>query len=271
MRMRVRTDTMRDITAPLALVMVISVVGCTGTMGLGGGQNNHSPPGLSPDQGITDADALVDAHTENLQNSSYTVNYTLTTQYANGTLRTTRRTTTMVGVPQERYQSISRIAGSVNGVLGANNGTVKYWSNGTTTVRAVLVGNESTSRELSDAPSGVRKSYSERLYVLLSSSNFSVTKETAEGETRYRVRSTDIVQPDIIPRSNDVTNITNVSLAAAVSAAGTVQSYNLSYEATIRGERIQVEERLRFTEINSTMVEKPSWVETQQNYSTSTP
>jgi hypothetical protein len=234
-------------------------------MSLAGSQDGSSPPGISTDNGIVDAYALVDTHTENLRNHSYTVNYTITERYSNGTLRTSQETTTMVGVSQEQYHSISRVTGNSNAIFGADRGTVKYWSNGTTRLRAIVVDGETTYRELSDSPPTVLKSYDERLYVLFTSSNVSVTKQTTEGGTVYRVHSTEVVQPSLVPRSTELTNVTNVSFSAVVSPEGTIQSYDLSYRATYRDERITVQERLSFTDFDSTTVGTPAWVEAWRN------
>lgn len=256
---------MRNVAAVFALVALISLAGCSGTMGLAGSQDGSSPSGLSVDKGVVDADALVDTHTENLQNSSYTVNYTLTERYSNGTLRISRETTTMVGVSQQQYRSISTIAGSGDGVMGADRGTIKYWSNGTTTLRAVVVDDGTTYRDVSDTPPTVLKSYQERLYVLFTSLNFSVGKETVDGETVYRVRSTEAVHPSLVPSSNELTNVTDVSLSATVYPEGTIRSYNLSYSATYQDDRITVQEQVVFTDFDSTTVGTPAWVEAWRN------
>jgi hypothetical protein len=231
-------------------------------------------PGLTQ-YGVGDPIALGNAHNAVLSNTSYTYIATTTEKYTNGTLRARQTVKARVVEPKGRYYAIENF--TFYRVPGINNMNrrIEYWSNGTLLLSVRKIGDNTSYQKISSpAISASYFSRDPRFYALFGSLDTRVVgRKTHDETTLYRLKSTEITDPTSFSRgmTNRYENPRNVTFQALIDFRGVVHEYRLAYTATGIGMNTNVTTRIvetvRYTEIGSTNVERPSWYEKVANQS----
>jgi hypothetical protein len=217
-------------------------------------------PGLT-EHGVEKPFVLATAHSNVLENRSYTVRSRHVERYANGTLRTRAVSVTRVAA-NDSYYYTTNTTGVVPGFGDARHVRLTIWSNGTDRFRALTVDQNTTY----DRVSQVFRSdltNSQRLSTLFVALNTTVTEKIVHenGTTRYRVKSTGVGVPDSLATIEGVDSMSNVSFTALIAPNGVVYEYTLSYTATLDGKTINVTQEVKFDEVGETTVDRPTWVD----------
>jgi hypothetical protein len=239
-------------------------------------------PGLTK-YGVVNSTALNNAHNAALSNTSYTVLVTTTERYTNGSPRARRMTRTRVVEPVGRYYSIMEWEGPSQ--VFATNSTyyhIEWWSNGERLLIARTVGNNSTYMK-SSQPSRRWPDFSnsnDRFYFLFQAVDTRVVgKETLNGTMLYRIESTEVLHPYLVVggMAGVYDDPRNITFQALIDSRGIVPEYRIAYTATDTATNtnenitIRIVRTVRYTEIGSTTVERPSWYETANQSTTPTP
>jgi hypothetical protein len=233
-------------------------------------------PGLTG-QGVTNAFALGEAHASALDDTSYTMRESHTVEYANGTVYNHGTTDVRLTTNESRYSLHQNASGTL---FGGGTFARAIWSNGERVITAETT-NDSTSY---DAPRNVEgepipprealmfdSTKRQQLYAYLGAVETRVTdRTTRNGTTLYRVAATNVTDPAAF--EVQWTNPRNLSLVALVDSRGLVHEYRLDYTATLGGSPVDINRRVRYTDLGNTTVERPPWYdEAIANVSTATP
>ena len=215
------------------------------------------PPGVTPN-GIEDPSALVEAHRQTLDDTSFTLVEERVTR-VNGTI--VARSTVRVQFAQSPQRYLFNGTSTVTSV-SADDGvqfTRSIWSNETMTVQKVEFHDGTVQYEvdpprgglLRDSPTG-----GDRLYALFRGAN-STVESTLErnGTTLYKIISTGQASTAIATE-----NASNVTLTAYVAPSGVIHEYTVAYSTTWNGHHAQMTEQRRYVEIGTTAVRPPVWV-----------
>lgn len=287
---------MRRRTTPcLFLVFLLFLSGCN-TFNIGGDpsistvtpadvptdgpttQDHTLAPGLTQ-YGVVDPVALSNAHETALSNTSYTYLKTVTETYTNGTLRARKRTEIRIVQPTRRFYLISDSYFPNVPNFDVTTRRFEIWSNGELTLLEITSGNNTTYRK--HRPSDGSNSFfpdGNRFYTLFKAIDTRVVgQKMRNGRTLYRVESENITIPSVFSgggMTNIYRNPRNITFRALIDSRGIVHEYRLAYTATGTKTNTNVTTRIvetiRYTEIGSTNVERPSWYETA-NQSTTPP
>lgn len=233
-------------------------------------------PGLS-ERGVEDATALANAHRERLADESLTIDSVNVERYENGSVRERTNVTTRTAANRTRY----RIAVNTTepNWLSGTEGEGELWANGTHVFRAHAV-NGTTNYDLDpDSASVDPREYlfgdltnSDRLLVLFTAFEGERVQQVDDGDAtdreRYRVTATDLAHPDFL--GPDDAAARNATLDAEIETGGPeagtfVREYTLRYEITVEGEVVTVTERVRFSNVGETTVERPEWYDGPTN------
>lgn len=223
-------------------------------------------PGLT-EAGVVSASDLANAHEDALDNGSYTIVSNSTVRYANGTLRYQRNRIMRVSEGSEPFYAVSRYNGSGRQPVVTLQ-RIERWSDGERLYSAIVRENETrySTSALNRAFISVQKG-DQFLSLFTALETRVVGQETRNGTELYRVRATNITNPEYLPRSvlNTSKNPRNISFRALVDSEGIVQSYHLGYTTTEINRGVETTNRvtqsLRYTDIGSTTVERPAWYE----------
>ncbi|WP_224448842.1 DUF7537 family lipoprotein [Haloprofundus salilacus] len=256
--------------ASLAVVSLLLLSGCGGILGdesptpPSENRTNDSArwlaPGLTSD-GVEDAEALASTHRRSVESRSRTAAMrTQVTAAENGSLLSNRSYVVRVADDGRRLAeqtgdsrtddeyrprvywydpNVSEYAAR----SGANDGEVSY-----------TYSRETNGELFSDG------TYADRLYSLFTVLNVSVAPETVD-------RSVHRLEASERSLLFDGRELRNVTLTARVDYSGVVRSYELQYETERGGTSVRITERVRITDLGSTEVERPEWVETARNES----
>lgn len=232
-------------------------------------------PGLTAN-GVTDSLALGDAHASVLDTRSYTVHERSTTMYANGTVYTRGTTDARLAADDGRYHVVQK--GS--GVRTDGTSERALWSDGKRVIVAETT-NDTTAYEVPRGREGepvspdevpmVDPTNHERIYAYFGAVDTRVTdRESRNGTRRYRVEATEMTAPSAFEVR--WRNPRNLSLVAFVDSRGLLHEYRLHYTATLNGDVVRVHERVRYTDLGETTVERPRWYDDAiENVSTAEP
>lgn len=205
------------------------------------------PPGLSPD-GVTDAEALSNAHEATLRDASYTYSARYIQRASNGTVL--ERVLTRAQVAADgRFNATHRETGLQSD--GPNTGTYANES----VVYTAIYQNETVV--YARAPPSKRATARERFlgtfYIRWLLKNTNVTVERVERNTTvaYKVKT-----PAPQSASFGTNDVTNLSVRAVISRAGIVREFKATYE---RGGTHVVVYR-SYSAIGSTNVDRPGWL-----------
>lgn len=263
----------------VALLVVTS--GCAG-LGYDSGpaptatstRTTEEPPSRFP-PGITSGAAsapfeLSAAHAAALRGISYTVNETYEIRYANGTLYTAEAESTRVAADRTTYRHESTVSGTATRFLGASDGTVTQFSNGSVVFRRTRVSGETRYETVDNsntepaAPASVSHGTprnDERIAVVFGAiSNVTATRSNGSS---YRVEASGAEVDSVEVGGIPIDNLTGIEFDATVTRDGLVREYRLSFEGELRGSDVVVSEHVGYSSVGATSVERPSWVENE--------
>lgn len=233
-------------------------------------------PGLT-ERGIEEVSALTDAHRERLGDESLTIDSLTVERYENGSVRKRTNMTTRTAANRTRY----RVAVNTTepNWLSGTDGEGELWANGTHVFRAHATNGTTTYSLAFDSTVADPREYlfgdltnSERLLVAFAAfENERVQRVDGGNATvpkRYRVTATDLAHPDFL--GPDDAEARNATLGAVIETDGPesetfVREYTLRYETTVEGETVSVTERVRFSNVGETTVERPAWYDGPTN------
>jgi hypothetical protein len=244
-----RRPTRRGVAA-LALCLLVVGAGCGGLADRGG----TAPPGLSAD-GVTDATALVGAHTAALSSTSFTVRTSTTTRPVDGEYTATTNRTWRVA-PGDTVRglvtSTTSFTGDVPERVARRPDALAAYREGTVTYRRVRDDGETSYRRVDLLNTSVRLNPAlQRRPIARLDDRVDATVEpvTREGRRRYRVTA----------RLNDTQISTNATLRLLVTPAGVVRDLRSTRTVEYRSGRRIVTRTVRVTDVGETTVERPDW------------
>lgn len=221
------------------------------------------PPGVTA-TGVPEPYALAAAHVDRLRDS-YTVTEQYRIRYDDGTLYRNESATVRVAADPSRYLATTTVAGTGPNFLGGANGTLEVYSNGTTVVRRVTGGRNTTYGVYTDAagdpvdPAAVAHGTprnDERIATLLSYARDVTVERRADA---VRIEATGLATDTLAVSGVTLTNVSGASLVATVGPDGLVREYRLSFQGTLDGRAVTVNERVRYTAVGTTTVAEPPW------------
>lgn len=276
----------------LALVFAVILAGCGGAV-LGGDRSppttatattNQStilpPPGISSLR-VLNPSALGRAHARAIENTSYVVVSNRTVSGPNGTLLS--RLTTRIAVDdQEGFHARAETAGPEAPVfIGEPPAIGIYWSNGTVYLRKLSHGDRTVYTQYEPpntwvgtraywaeaVPFGARNNRPATFYTAV----FHAVPARVVGETSIhgtpvlRLEGTINETDTDADLPDDLDSISNVTLVALVDQDGLVRALDLRYVGTLDEEPVRVHWSVRYSDIGSTSVDRPSWYDRAAN------
>ncbi|MFC5971661.1 hypothetical protein ACFPYI_09990 [Halomarina salina] len=233
-------------------------------------------PGLTA-EGVVAPTALVGAHTAALRGQSFTTLRGAVTYAEDGRFRSEVSTRGLVSADRRQLLVDRRATGPLVRQVGLAGRTEQYIA-GTTTVRREVrndtvryssgprdAGIVTGSVLLSDLTAG------STLALALHAMNFSVAPVEGESKTtQYRLVSTEITDPDaLVGLAGE--NARNVTFDATATPQGLVTWFRLSYTADRGESSVTVVRTVRFLEVGTTTVDRPSWYSNATNGSPTAP
>lgn len=239
----------RHALALVAAALLVAAGGCSALSG-----SASPPPGFTDDD-VTSTSALIEAHTEALQDQSFTV-----------------RMTTSIRPVNEEYvilsNSTQRIdpTGTFSGYLVSETSTrgeapeqyaqspdeIAAWRDGEVTYRRTLAGNDSTYRRVGLLNSSVKLSDAlGRTFLLALDDRENATVTTVQnGSTQlYRVTA----------NLNDTRISSNRTMELLVRPNGVVRELKLDQTLKYQSGTRRISRTLRFIDVGETAVERPDW------------
>lgn len=232
------------------------------------------PPGVGP-TGVGDSAALARAHSATTNDTGYTLRSTRRIAGPNGTLRSLL--SVRVRVSAERtYRAVVRTAGPDGPVLlGHPPARATFWSNGSVYVRAFTRDSETTYSRFvpPDGFTGTWRYWTTTAAFGGGAGHDYQTIRELFGDIRPRlVRSNEsggeyvfYLEGETAERSNfpkvGTGPVWNVSFDAAVTSTGFVREFTLRYDRRLDGETVSVRWDLQYTDVGSTTVERPPWLD----------
>lgn len=286
---------MHDSVPAVVLAVAVVIAGCNG-LAPGGDETPTSTltpaavptdeptstpvPRLAPgltSRGVADPFALGEAHVATLDGISYSMQENLSVTYRNGTSYRRLGSTAQLAANDSRYYVSHN---SFAETYSEGPVTNSFWSNGSQIIRAQTI-NGSTAYSVPRGADRERRSpeqlgYSptnrEQIYTLFGSVETRVTdREQRDGTAVYRVEATDVTNPATFESAKWQTP-ENLTLVADVDSRGLVSEYRVHYTATLGGSPVDVNRRVRYTDLGNTTVERPPWYdEAIENVSTAIP
>lgn len=229
-------------------VCLLVLAGCTAS------PESSTPPGIS-EEGVTDVSALVEAHTEVLQSTSFTVQSSRTMQSEDPEFEaTTNSTWSIDGTETLRGSVISNT--SVTGeapdqYLQAPDRT-STWRNGKTTVERTETNGNISDRRVDFLNTSVKQNqalHRKTIYELSTRSNATVERVSREGTEWYRVDA----------ELNDTTITSNATMTLLVDPNGTVREVRTAKTVRYRSGPRRIIQRVQISDIGTTTVERPAW------------
>ena len=231
------------------------------------------PPGVS-DRVVFDPAALGAAHMDHLEGRSFTLVSNRTVRYANESVRS--RLAIRIELARDRtYHAWAATTGPQAPLfLGEPPTRAEYWSDGFTYLRAS--GGERHNRTYNefDPPQGYAGTWrywtraaafgggtgnAERTIrsVFGSVDVETVDRQTVNGTTLVRLRATEQRGSSFAPETYGA--VSNVSVVAVVEESGLVRSLEYRYDAVVDRQTVSVRRVVRYTNVTSTTVDRPSW------------
>jgi len=233
----------------IGVVCLLALAGCTASPG------PTTPPGVS-ENGVTDTSALVEAHTEALQSTSFTVRSTRTMRSAEPAFAVTTNQTWQLDANETLRGSVvstTNVTGAVPQPYRQRPERRSVWRQGRTTVERVEVNGSLTEREVDFLNTSVKLNPAlqrQTIYDLTTSSNTSVDRVSRDGRELYRVDAS----------LNDTGVTTNASMTLFVDGDGVVREIQTSRTVRYRTGPRRITQRIRITDIGTTAVDRPTWV-----------
>jgi hypothetical protein len=212
------------------------------------------PPGLD-DDAVTDANALVRAHTTALESRSFTAHVTTTSRPTDAEYRIVTNRTWRVGPTGTLRGSVvdtSTAVGDAPERYARRPDERAAWREGTTTYRRVETGENVTYRRVDLFNSSVKLSAAiqrQMLYRLNTRTEATVTPVLRDGSRRYRIEA----------RLNDTAVTTNASMTLLVDTSGVVRTMRTNQTVRYRSGNRVVTRTMRIEDVGTTTVERPDW------------
>ena len=212
------------------------------------------PPGLD-DDAVTDASALVRAHTSALESRSFTVRSTTTTRPPDDDYRVVLNRTWRVD-PTGPFRG--SVVGTSEAVGDAPERYARHpderasWREGTTTYRRVSADGDATYRRVGLFNASVKLSAAlqrQTLYRLNTRTEATVTPVTQDGSRLYRIDA----------QLNDTAVTTNASMTLLVDTDGIVRTIRTNRTVQYRSGNRVVTRTVRIEDVGATTVERPDW------------
>jgi hypothetical protein len=283
----------RSVLTAVLLVALILLAGCSGFPGLGPDSSDvrvtpanvptdtqpvtpseQIAPGVLP-TGVYNASILAHAHSQALGTTSFTIRTNRTYRYQNGTLaRWTTGIQRVESGPPIRIQSRSRYhvqrlyprRSNVSPALGSD-----LWSGPDNGYQRTIYANNTTRYStLSQRIRSVNSSVFARARMInktLSNVDTQVTRLTRNGSTYYRIEGPVSREYRRLPQSTDQQNTSQWLL---IDSRGVIHEYHITIYTS--GPEETIMERhysITFRKIGNTTVERPAWVETARNRTSS--
>lgn len=215
------------------------------------------PPGLD-DGAVTDANALVRAHTAALESRSFTVRSTTTTRPTDADYRVVLNRTWRVdptGTIRGSVVSTSGTVGDAPARYARQPDERASWREGTTTYRRVTADGDATYRRVDLFNSSVKLSAAIQrgtLYRLNTRTETTVTPVSRDGSRRYRIEA----------KLNDTAVTTNASMTLLVDTDGVVRTIRTNRTVQYRSGPRVVTRTVRIEGVGNTTVDRPDWYPT---------
>jgi hypothetical protein len=212
------------------------------------------PPGLD-DDAVTDANALVRAHTTALESRSFTVHATTTVRPTDADYRVVTNRTWRVdptGTLRGSVVGTSNVVGDVPERHANRPDERASWRDGTTTYRRVEADGNATYRRVGLFNSSVKLSAAiqrQTLYRLNTRTEATVTPVLRDGVRRYRIDA----------QLNDTAVTTNASMTLVVETNGVVRTMRTTRTIRYRSGNRVVTRTARIGDVGNTTVERPDW------------
>jgi hypothetical protein len=239
----------RHLVVTLCLSIALITAGCAAPTTPDG-----SPPTLTAND-ATDANALIQVHTETLGSSSFTVHSRTTSRDTNETFRVTTTQTWRVEPSHPVRMNVTRTQTAVG---DAPDGSaqrpdrITAWRHGNeTTVRVELdTGSQVRAVDLLNSSARLNRAlHRQLLYGFSTHRNATVENVTRNGTHYYRVQA----------ELNDTHVSSNASMTLLVHRAGYVREIKTTRTVAYRSGPRVITRTVRFSRINETHVARPSW------------
>ncbi|WP_251331173.1 DUF7537 family lipoprotein [Haloplanus pelagicus] len=231
------------------LCLLVVAAGCAAPT-----SQSAPPPGLSTD-GVTDANALVRAHTDALQSQSFTVRSSTTMRPQNGSYRVVSNRTWRVD-PDEpirgRVVSSRHTVGDTPARYAAGPTRTAAWRNGTTTYQRVRRNGTASYRRvpLFDSPVKLNAALQRNtIYRLSTRRNATVEPVDRDGQRLYRVTAA----------LNATAVASNASMTLLVDSNGVVRTIETEQTVRYRSGKREISSTVRIDTLGATTVERPDW------------
>lgn len=274
---------MREALAVISVLILVTVAGCAGPLGQSPSTDTPTPepepsptptitptpdpseqlpPGVTSD-GIGNASQLLDAHVTELSRTGFvgvgTGNGTI---YRDGFLVDVESHQRNVVEPEVssylRQRSI--IAGPVRNEWQA-------WGNASDEYRRSKEGNGWKYERKEPAPPA-KLAGRGLLLPYLRGGNYTVERfETDNNETRFRLVSTEVEDPDALMEAlpDDTEEITSFEATVVVDMDGRIHSVQATAEYVIRGEEATHQLEYRLEQVRGVTIDRPDWVDAARN------
>ena len=238
----------------VALALVLALSGC----GAIGGQQAETPPGVE-DGRLADADALLSAHADRLNETGFRATVTLNAT-ARGRLGGELR-----NYPVDRRQAVAVEAGgtpygfrTVNRRAGAS---FDVWANDTRQYTRVRT--EETVRYATASPRGVATlAGTERLDEHLAAAEYRVTDTDVRDGLRLYTLESETVTDAVAAMPNRTSAVEEYGATLVVDSEGRVRAMRVEATYRIGGERVSFTLGYTLETVGGVSVERPGWVGT---------
>ncbi len=262
----------------LCCIALVLLAGCSGVPGFGGGSGDaYTAPGEP-----LNASALQADHTENLREAgSFTV--TINGSSAFGNDSTEQGTVVRADLENNRTLQQADIAQSMGGQATGGTQTL-YVEDGTAYVRLAFGSDNGTQTQYqvvnlsgqASQQSPSRQFLTLNQYVsIIDGGNWTQQgTESFEGTTvtRYTVNGTDAFDASSLAAAGaPAPNVTDFEATMLVTADGTIRKLAFTFEAVAQGQPITVTNDLVVSDVGSTTVEQPGWLDEARNASSGSP
>lgn len=263
----------------ICLVVLIGLAGCSGLSPLGGDTSDAGTATNQPEttdngetdeadvsyptgyaeSGIIDPATAADQHRAALaEHDNHTRNLTI----VDNASQTEIQVTTLVDDAEERADSKTTATRSGNQMING----MEYHEGGVTYKKDELVGEEiySTSEEPFSSFEANRSNVSDIDALLANITVEDAETVTRDDETLHRYNATDVDDPEAFVSTvqpTDIDAVESFDATLLVDEEGLIREFRSTTTYTERGETHEATIEFQFTDIGSTTVEKPDWVE----------
>ncbi len=240
----------------LAVVLVLGLAGCSGVSPF---SSDVSPPNGFNESGITDAETAADQHMAALSKHD---NYTQTMNFTSTESEGKINLSVQVDEANERANMDGRIEGEGEELL-----SVELYQDENMTYEKTDMPLFGTVYNTSEEPfSSFRENQTNDTDMdqwLANSSFEEGDTVTRDDETLYRYNATDVDEPDAFTNTSGVSNgsIDSFNATLLVDEEGIVRSFEFDIAYTADGETEETMGELRVTDVDSTTVNEPDWLE----------